>query len=79
MTRADDVEAQVLAALEERTDRGNGWISLPSVDPFVDLPNMMRALEKAGCLEGATFQLTPAGDIGGWWDVLIVLEEEVEP
>lgn len=76
MTRADDLEAQVLAALEERTKRGNGWISLPSIDPFVDLPVMMRTLEKEERLEGATFQLTPAAD--GWWDILIVLEE-VDP
>ena len=75
MTRADDVEAQVLAALEERTKRANGWISLPSIDPLMDLPNMMRALEKEGRLDGATFQLTASKDMGGWWDVLIVLEE----
>ena len=79
MSRDDEFEAQVRAALEERTERGNGWISLPSVDPIRDLPSIMRALESEGYLEGVTFQLTPSTDVGGWWDVLVVIRDDSRP
>lgn len=79
MTREDDLEAQVLAALEERTVRGNGWLSLPSVDPIRDLPAVMRGVEKHGSLQDYTFHLTPSEGEGGLWDILITRLEDVSP
>ena len=47
MSRDEDLVFQTIAALEERTHRGKGWISLPSVSPIEDLPNILLAVQKA--------------------------------
>ena len=72
MTRSDDLEAQVLAALEERTERGNGWVSLPSPDPIHDVLHAMKVLEEEGILHETVITVTPSEDEPGWWEILLI-------
>ncbi len=71
MTRTDELEAQVRAALEERFGGGNGWISLPSPSPLQDLPFILGQLEDRGMLDQVVVNLTPCEDLGGWWEILV--------